>query len=76
MLSVSLISIECVIFSMLIYPVRKRVFNREFMVGHFYEEHKKVTDEDIGKTLGYPDTGSGIYSKKLKYNDWLEFNKV
>lgn len=23
---------------------------------------------------GYPDTGSGLYSKKLSYKDWFEFN--
>jgi len=36
-LSISFISIECIIFGMLVLPVRKRVFNKEFMKKNFYE---------------------------------------
>ena len=43
-LSISFISIECIIFGMLVLPVRKRVFNKEFMKKNFYEQHKKTTN--------------------------------
>ena len=26
--------------------------------------------------MGYPDTGSGVHSDKLRYQDWFEFNKA
>ena len=41
----------------------------------FSEEHKKAfgKDTELDKN-GYPDNGSGRYSKKLDYKAWYEFN--
>ena len=56
---------------------RAKVFNGEFMKKHFGEEHMKAYPKDT-KTpqYGYPDMGSGFYSKKLSYKDWFEFNLI
>ena len=43
------------------------------MKEHFGTIHKEATGEDITKG-GAPDMGSGRYSEKLSYKDWLQFN--
>ena len=45
------------------------------MEKNFGEEHRKAFpgDKEVPKG-GYPDNGSGIYSRKLSYKDWFEFN--
>lgn len=58
------------------WTMRHRIpmFNRDFMKGNFEEEHK---NSGIRTPMwGYPDFGSGYYSKKLSYGDWLKFNCV
>ena len=41
----------------------------------FSEEHKKAFGKDTEPDKnGYPDNGSGRYSKKLDYKAWYEFN--
>jgi hypothetical protein len=54
---------------------RKNTFTKEFMEKNFGEEHRKAfpgsTEPPKG---GYPDNGSGLYSKKLGYKEWFEFN--
>ena len=52
---------------------RSKVFTEDFMKTNFGQEHKALTGEDIGKG-GYPDTGSGYYSSKLNYEQWLTMN--
>ena len=55
--------------------VRKRVFNDEFMKKHFEAAHQVNLGSDAPVPwMGYPDNGSGIFSKKLSYKDWFEFN--
>jgi uncharacterized membrane protein YecN with MAPEG domain len=50
------------------------IFNREFMKKNFSEEHK---NSGIRTPLwGYPDFGTGVYSNKLSYPDWLKFNSA
>lgn len=45
------------------------------MEENFGQEHKEAFGTDIEKG-GYPDMGSGYYSKKLTYKQWYEFNNA
>jgi hypothetical protein len=64
-----------------VYTVRVRyqVFNKDFMQ-QFWAEHKEAfpehTIEQFEKTGGFPDMGSGVFSKKLSYADWFKFNNA
>jgi len=53
-------------------PLRKKLFNQEFMQKEFGEIHKKElgTEPSFG---GFPDQGFGRYSDKLSYKDWYQF---
>lgn len=53
---------------------RKQNFHYE-MLSHFEEDHMKAFGKDakVDKE-GYPDTGSGRYSKKFSYKEWYDFN--
>ena len=53
---------------------RKDCFNFE-VLANFKDEHKKVIGDEIDKQ-GYPDCGSGRYSKKMSYQEWFDFNKA
>ena len=53
---------------------RKNTFHFEVM-HNFADDHKDAFGE--GNELseaGYPDNGSGRYSKKLSYKEWFDFN--
>jgi len=50
------------------------MFNREFMNKNFKDIHCKETGEMYAPDQGYPDMGSGLYSEKLTYKQWIEFN--
>ena len=53
---------------------RPDTFDFETMY-NFSEEHKKAFGKDTEPDKnGYPDNGSGRYSKKLGYKEWYEFN--
>ena len=54
-------------------PARKFAFSAEFM-SQFDELHKKEIGDDAAPEMGYPDTGSGWYSKKLSYLAWYKMN--
>jgi len=43
------------------------------MTDNFGEIHKKATGKEVEEG-GYPDMGSGVYSMKLSYKDWYDFN--
>lgn len=45
------------------------------MKQNFGAEHLRVTGNEI-KEGGYPDTGSGLYSKNLSYEQWYQFNSA
>jgi hypothetical protein len=49
--------------------IRIPIFNRKFMKENFNEEHKNSGIRT--PVWGYPDFGSGYYSKKLSYSKWL-----
>ena len=70
------IGFECLVVGFAI-PGRKRskVFNKEFLQKNFGEEHSKAfPNAPTVHKLGHPDTGYGLYSKKLSYRDWFEYN--
>ncbi len=43
------------------------------MTDNFGKLHMDTFNEEIGAG-GHPDTGSGVYSQKLPYKEWVEFN--
>jgi uncharacterized membrane protein YecN with MAPEG domain len=46
-------------------------------MAQFEKEHREnFPDDDVTKSIGFPDMGSGYYSKKLAYNDWFRFNNA
>ena len=47
-------------------------FNKEIM-DRFASDHKSSFNETPSK-YGYPDMGSGRYSRELSYGDWYRFN--
>ena len=60
--------------------IRGKIFNKQFMeenFGKMHMEELKLKANDL-KNLreGYPDTGYGVYSDKLSYEDWIEWNKT
>lgn len=52
---------------------RKKIFPQEFMNKEFGVVHREQLGENISAG-GYPDTGSGLYSQRLSYKDWYQFN--
>lgn len=45
------------------------------MARNFADEHRKVFNKEVVLSKqGYPDTGSGRYSKMLSYRSWLLYN--
>ena len=56
---------------------RKRysIFTKDFLEKNFGEEHRKAFPGDTAVPKGgFPDNGSGYYSRKLSYKEWFEFN--
>ena len=70
------VAFECYIIGFAVAS-RKRgqIFTKEFLEKNFGKEHREAFpgDKEVPKG-GYPDTGSGVYSRKLSYKDWFEFN--
>ena len=53
---------------------RREIFHFENMQ-KFQEEHKKAFGGEAELCdRGYPDNGSGRYSKNLTYKEWFDFN--
>lgn len=52
---------------------RSKFFTKEFMKNHFGELHEN-NFRDLPPDQGYPDMGNGIFSNKLTYSQWFEFN--
>jgi uncharacterized membrane protein YecN with MAPEG domain len=77
LLVMSAISLQCFLIPFVFtVRVRSSVFNKEFML-QFEKEHKEAfPEDDITKSIGFPDMGSGYYSKKLAYKDWFRFNNA
>jgi len=71
----ALIAIEIILIGFVVPAGARKVFSKEFLERHFGEEHKQATGKDIEKG-GAPDMGSGIYSHKLGYKEWYEFNNA
>ena len=54
---------------------RGEFFTAEFMTKNFESMHQYACSrESPVPKMGYPDMGQGIYSKKLPYKEWYEFN--
>ena len=53
---------------------RGTAFNRDFL-SQWDTEHAAAMGEGTKPANGgYPDCGQGIYSEKLAYKDWVQFN--
>lgn len=72
LLMMSLISAECM-FTSFISGGRRHVFKS--VMGEFFETHTRLY-ESAPPERGYPDSGSGIYSSKLTYKDWFDYNSA
>ena len=57
------------------YKARNKYFNKDFM-SQFQEEHDTAFSGEQVPDAGFPDTGSGRYSKKLSYKGWYEVNSA
>ncbi len=69
--------LECVLVSIVVVvPARKRYFYSDFMKANFAKEHEENFPGQKLSPLGFPDTGSGRYSDKLSYKDWVSFNNA
>ena len=58
-----------------VIATRKRLFTKDFLK-QFASEHKAAFPESKLPELGFPDIGSGRFSKKLSYKDWMTFNNA
>eukprot|EP01017_Pseudomicrothorax_dubius_P036065 TRINITY_DN512_c0_g1_i1.p1 TRINITY_DN512_c0_g1~~TRINITY_DN512_c0_g1_i1.p1 ORF type:complete len:176 (-),score=32.91 TRINITY_DN512_c0_g1_i1:160-687(-) len=54
---------------------RSKVFNKNFLEVHFGDEHRREFGVPPPRG-GYPDMGTGRYSDKLPYAEWVYFNKA
>ena len=56
--------------------VRRRTFPKQWMLDNFEAHHKRGLENEEAEYpyMGYPDSGAGIYARKLAYKDWFEFN--
>lgn len=70
------IAFQCFLFGFIaVGPKRSKFFTKEFMKKNFGEEHAKAFPNNPNPPKGgYPDTGSGLYAKKLGYKEWFELN--
>ena len=77
LLVMSAISLQCFLIPFVFtVRVRSQVFNKEFM-SKFEKEHAEAfPGDDVTKSIGFPDMGSGYYSKQLSYKDWFRFNNA
>ena len=74
LLSAAVMSLSCLLVGFIFGGgARAKVFTQEYLKKNFGEEHRKVTGEEINKG-GYPDTGSGLYSSKLSFEQWYYLN--
>jgi len=56
-------------------PVRKRIFNKDYLNKNFGQVHRKEIGGDV-PVLGYPDLGNGRFSQLLSYKDWMALNSA
>jgi len=61
--------LQCQFEGMVIGGIRKKVYSKEFFA-------KQFPDIKNPPNNGYPDMGSGWFSRKLTYNDWLLINNA
>ena len=76
LLSAIAIGFSC-LFIGLLFPWRARAkaFTEQYMKENYGTEHLRLTQEEIKKG-GYPDTGSGLYSNNLTYEQWYNLNNA
>lgn len=69
----SILGAQLITFGFTVMGPRKKVFTKEFFEKHFPNELKAG---EIDLKVGYPDTGSGLYSMKLSHKDWAAVNNA
>jgi len=50
-----------------------KIFTDEFFAKHFSDQYP---NSQYYPKNGYPDTGSGKFSEKISFQDWIEFNNA
>ena len=62
-----------------LYVGRSKIFGKEWVNKKEVQELKAIHDKEVGtvfSTSGYPDHGSGLYSKTLSYSQWYKFSNM
>ena len=68
LLSSVALMLQCLLYGIPVMSQRKKHFTPEFLT--------PIHPEKTPAKLGYPDTGSGRYSKQLTLSAWIEFMKM
>lgn len=74
LLSAVLMGLSCIVVGFIFAGgARGKVFTEQYLKENYGTEHKRVTGQEIKKG-GYPDTGSGFYTRNLDYEQWYTLN--
>ena len=73
-LGVLFIALQYLVIMYYIIKVRFQTFTGKFMKDAGFNELHAQSFKEGAPKLGYPDQGSGLFSKKLAYKDWYRFN--
>ena len=67
------LALECTLIGFVVGGgARKPAFNQEWMDKNFGKQHKEAFGKDAEPSpQGYPDIGSGRYTKALTYKNWM-----
>ena len=67
------IALEYWVITFFVVKARVTIFNKKFEDKVSKDETLNLKSDEIPKQ-GYPDSGSGIFSRLLSYADWYTFN--
>ena len=77
--AVALCALYYIITWVVVLATRFKTFPNKWLIETFKEEHKKSFpnegDTKVG-LLGFPDNGNGLYSQKLTYKQWYDFQSA
>lgn len=74
LLCAALMGLSCILIGFVFAGgARAKVFTEDYLKENFGAEHLRVTGKEIKKG-GYPDTGSGFYTRNLDYEKWYLLN--
>ena len=75
LIMMSLISFECLLISIFITgAARRKSFNKDYLTTFSTIHSDAFENLNVQTDSGYPDNGSGRYSKELSYKGWYDLN--